>query len=233
MHKHIMRLNTIFILKEAIMKYKAIVFDLDGTLLNTLDDLYLSVNYALEQFNLPLRTKEEVCSFVGNGVANLMERSIGENLGSVDFDACLNCFKKHYSVHSEDNTAPYDDVCALLATLKDKNVKCAIVSNKFDAAVKGLAEKYFPSLVDVALGESPAFNRKPAPDLVFCALEKLGVNKNDSLFVGDSEVDVQTALNAKIDFLGVLWGFRSKEVLSLAGATAFASLPQDILKFVE
>ncbi|MBR2860469.1 MAG: HAD family hydrolase [Clostridia bacterium] len=209
---------------------KAVVFDLDGTLLDTLEDLYLSVNYALEKLSYPLRTREEIRAFVGNGVANLILRALPEN--APDFEECLKIFKEHYSLHSEDHTAPYNKVIEMLDALNEKNIPCAVVSNKFDGAVKRLCEKYFGSRITFALGERPDFARKPAPDGVFIALDELKVKKEDALYVGDSEVDVLTAKNANIDCVCVLWGFRDKEELVRAGGTTFAETVEELTKII-
>lgn len=213
------------------MQYRAVIFDLDGTLLNTLDDLYLSVNYALEHYKYPLRTKEEVKNFVGNGIRDLMTKACPKGIDN--FEECLGLFKEHYSRHSRDNTMPYEGVVDLLEQLNQSGIKCAIVSNKFDGAVKELAEKYFKGLIAVAVGESPDVNKKPAPDSIFAVLKTLGLKSGDAIFVGDSDTDVLTAKNAGMKCISVLWGFRSKEFLIKNGATAFVEKPLEILEHIK
>ncbi len=212
------------------MATKAVIFDLDGTLLNTLDDLYISVNYALEHYNYPLRTKEEVKSFIGNGIRDLMTRSCPQNVDN--FEEVLAFFKEHYSIHSQDNTRPYDDIIELLETLNNKGIKCAIVSNKFDGAVQELKEKYFKGLFSVAVGESPNVRKKPAPDSVFKVMELLNVNKDEVVFVGDADTDIETSKNACIKCISVLWGFRSKEFLLSKGGKIFVNSPLEILNHI-
>ncbi|MBE7092326.1 MAG: HAD family hydrolase [Clostridiales bacterium] len=212
------------------MAIKAVIFDLDGTLLNTLDDLYLSVNYALKQFEYPLRTKEEVRNFVGNGIRDLMTRSCPENIN--DFEECLACFKAHYSEHSQDNTRPYDDIMKLLETLNKRGIKCAIVSNKFDGAVQELKSKYFDGLITVAVGESPEIKKKPAPDSVLKVMELLNVKNDEVVFVGDADTDIETSKNADIKCVSVLWGFRSKEFLLEKGGKIFVNKPLEILEYI-
>ncbi len=213
------------------MQCKAVIFDLDGTLLNTLDDLFISVNYALEHFDFPLRTKDEVKSFIGNGIRDLMTKSCPKDVEN--FEEVLAFFKAHYSVHSQDNTRPYDDIVELLETLNKNNVKCAIVSNKFDGAVQELKEKYFKGLFSVAVGESPNVRKKPAPDSVLKVMELLNVNKDEVVFVGDADTDIETSKNASIKCISVLWGFRSKEFLEERGGKIFVEKPLEILEYIK
>ncbi len=210
------------------MATKAVIFDLDGTLLNTLDDLYISVNHALKHYNYPLRDKEEVKSFIGNGIRDLMTRACPENVEN--FEEVLAFFKEHYSIHSQDNTRPYDDIMELLTTLNEKGVKCAIVSNKFDGAVQELKDKYFLGLIEVAVGESPLVKKKPAPDSVLKVMEILNVNNDEVIFVGDADTDIETSKNASIKCISVLWGFRSKEFLKEKGGSIFVNKPLEILE---
>lgn len=212
------------------MATKAVIFDLDGTLLNTLDDLYTSVNHALEHFKYPLRTKEEVKNFIGNGIRDLMTRSCPEKVEN--FEEVLAFFKEHYSIHSQDNTRPYDEITELLNILKDKGIKIAIVSNKFDGAVQELKDKYFNGLIDIAVGESPAVRKKPAPDSVLKVMEILNVNNDQVVFVGDADTDIETSKNADIKCVSVLWGFRSKEFLLDKGGSIFVNKPLEILEYI-
>lgn len=211
----------------------AVIFDLDGTLLNTLDDLCDSTNFALKQFGYPTRTLDEVRCFVGNGVRKLIERAVPDSAANIE--DCLNVFKEHYSKNMYNKTKPYDGVLEMLKELRLKGIHTAVVSNKFDAAVKELCKKYFGDLIQVAIGEneSAGIRKKPAPDSVFKALEELHVSIEHVMYVGDSETDVQTAKNAEIDCIGCLWGFRSKEILISEGAHHLVSTPDEILKFIE
>lgn len=213
--------------------YKTVIFDLDGTLLNTLDDLTDAVNAALRAFGLPLRTKTEVCAFVGNGIVKLIERAIGYE--HERFAEILEAFKRYYKAHCADKTQPYEGVLALLKALREKGVKTAVVSNKADFAVKLLAEEYFGSLIPVALGENEAagIRKKPAPDEVFAAMQTLGAEKPTTVYIGDSEVDIQTAKNAGVDCISVTWGFRNEKFLKDNGAASLVNRPSEILAFCE
>ncbi len=202
--------------------YKLVIFDLDGTILDTLDDLADSVNYALGQNGFPVRTKEEVRSFVGNGIRKLIERSVPEGTPEDKTDKVHKIFTDWYKEHCADKTRPYDGVIALLHALRNRGVKTAVVSNKADYAVKELCSKYFPRLLDEAVGERPGIARKPEPDAINELLQSFGVEKEEAVYVGDSEVDVKTADNAGIDCMAAGWGFRSKEVLEQAGAKVIA-----------
>lgn len=195
-----------------------IIFDLDGTLLNTLEDLTDSVNYAMEKFGFPVHTIEEIRSFVGNGAPKLIERSIPQGTENPSYEAVLAAFKEHYAAHCEDKTKPYEGVMELLAQLKEKGCRMAVVSNKFDGAVKRLCKKYFGSYLETAIGESADVKRKPAPDTVYRALHELSCDGSRAVYVGDSEVDIQTAKNASLPCISVTWGFRTKEQLKAAGA---------------
>lgn len=195
-----------------------IIFDLDGTLLNTLEDLTDSVNYAMEKFGFPVHTIEEIRSFVGNGAPKLIERSIPQGTENPSYEAVLAAFKEHYAAHCEDKTKPYEGVMELLAQLKEKGCRMAVVSNKFDGAVKRLCKKYFGSYLETAIGESADVKRKPAPDTVYRALHELSCDGSRAVYVGDSEVDIQTAKNASLPCISVTWGFRTEEQLKAAGA---------------
>lgn len=213
------------------MKYKAVIFDLDGTLLDTLQDLANSTNHALEVNGLPLRSVDEVRQFVGNGVRRLMELAVGDN--ETDFEKVFNDFKAHYAKHCNDYTKPYDGIFELIDELKKRNVSCAIVSNKAQFAVDELKELYFKGIIDVAIGENTGIRKKPAPDTVVEAARLLDVDPKDCVYVGDSEVDIKTAYNCGIDCISVTWGFRSVESLKENGATILCDKPMDILKMIE
>jgi phosphoglycolate phosphatase len=217
------------------MKYSTVIFDLDGTLLNTLEDLCDSVNYALSQYEMPKRTLEEVRHFVGNGVEKLMERAVPDGKDNPLFEDAFSCFKEYYLIHCNDKTGPYLHIMELLKALKDQNVKMAIVSNKYDAAVKELNNMYFGDYVSVAIGESAGVRKKPAPDTVEAAIKELGVSKEECVYVGDSEVDHQTALNSGLRCISCLWGFRTKDELLKAGAgeNIFVTDPMEIIGVIE
>lgn len=195
-----------------------VIFDLDGTLLDTLEDLTDSVNYAMEQFGFPLHTIAEVRTFVGNGAPKLLERSIPQGAAHPDYEAALAAFKAHYAEHCEDKTRPYAGVPEMLAELKEQGYHLAIVSNKFDGAVKKLCKKYFGEFISVSIGESAEVKRKPAPDTVYRALHELESDASRAVYVGDSEVDIQTAKNASLPCISVTWGFRTEEKLRSEGA---------------
>ena len=212
------------------MSYTTAVFDLDGTLLDTLDDLADSVNAALAAFGLPTRTREEVRCFVGNGVEILMERAIPDGKQNPRFAACLATFKQIYSQNCTRKTAPYPGILTLLEHLRDRGIKTAIVSNKFDSAVKALNTAYFGDRIPVAVGEREAdgVRKKPAPDTVLEALRLLGADPASAVYVGDSYVDIATARNANLPCISVTWGFRDRAFLTDHGATAFANTAEEL-----
>lgn len=213
--------------------YELIVFDLDGTLLDTLDDLASAVNYALTQFGLPNRTREEVRTFVGNGMKNLINRSVGE--ARVDQEEVLRVFRAYYDLHSADQTRLYEGVTALLQELKTLGLKLAVLSNKADQATKALMERYCAGVFDTVMGENEAggIRKKPAPDALFSLIDRFGTERAKTLYIGDSEVDIETAKNAGVDCLCVCWGFRSGKLLREKGATRFAYCPNDILRMLK
>lgn len=212
-------------------KIDTVVFDLDGTLLNTLEDLADSVNYAMRQYGLPEHTLEEVRAYVGNGVAKLIERSIPHGTDHPYYEQILDSFKTHYALHCEDKTCPYEGIMELLSQLKEQNFRMAIVSNKFDGAVKKLNKKYFNRFISVAIGESATVQRKPAPDTVYQALAELNADASQAVYVGDSEVDRQTAANVPMTCISVTWGFRTREQLLESGASdaCMIKTPQELL----
>lgn len=195
-----------------------VIFDLDGTLLDTLEDLTDSVNCAMQKFGFPVHTTAEIRAFLGNGAPTLLERSIPQGLENPDYEAALAAFKAHYAEHCEDKTKPYEGVPEMLAELKKQGYHLAIVSNKFDGAVKKLCQKYFGEWISVSIGESVEVKRKPAPDTAYRALCELGCDALNAVYVGDSEVDIQTAKNAGLPCISVTWGFRSEERLRSEGA---------------
>lgn len=215
------------------MKYNSVVFDLDGTLLDTLGDLRDCVNFALEKNGLPKRTTEEIRSFVGNGIRLLIERSVPENTPSEITDKCFSDFKEYYKEHSAILTKPYKGIIDLMKDLKSKGIKIAVVSNKADFAVKTLMEDYFEGLYDCAYGERAGVERKPAPNGVFEAIKEMGGNPENTVYIGDSEVDVETSENAKLPCIAVSWGFRDKEVLESLCPEYIVDSPSDILNIIE
>lgn len=212
--------------------YQVYIFDLDGTLLDTLGDLAASTNYALRTHGMPEHTIGDVRRFVGNGVRKLMERAIPDGAANPDFEATFASFRQHYMEHSLDTTRPYDGIPETLTALRSKGCHIAVVSNKMMAATQELCRHFFPDTVEVAIGENEAegIRKKPAPDTVFAALRALGVGKDEAVYVGDSDVDIQTAANAGIPCISVLWGFRSRDFLLQNGAETFISTPLDLLQ---
>lgn len=215
------------------MRYSTVIFDMDGTLLDTLDDLMNSVNIALVQFGFPKRTRTEIRAFVGNGVGMLVKRSVPEGTDEKTEAECLKVFKAHYAEHSAVYTKPYDGITELLRLLKEQGVGIAVVSNKFDLALKELCDRFFPGLVDYSAGEKAGVPKKPAPDSVFDCMNALGADKNTTLYVGDSEVDMATAANASLPAAGVLWGFRDRGVLTEGGAAYIINDPHEIAAIVK
>lgn len=209
---------------------KTVIFDLDGTLLNTLDDLADSTNYALSKFGYPTRTIDEVRQFVGNGVAKLIERAIPEGKNNPNFEKCLAIFKENYAQNMYNKTAPYNGIIEMLSNLKSKGIKIAVVSNKFDLAVKELCKKYFEGFIDFAAGENEAqgIRKKPAPDTVISVLNEFNFAPEDAVYVGDSDVDIMTAKNSKMPCISVTWGFRDEKFLLENGATILINAPSEI-----
>lgn len=213
-------------------KYNTVIFDLDGTLLNTLDDLTDSVNYTLELYGFPSRTIEEIRCFLGNGVARLIELAVPDGLNNPEYEKCLADFRIHYSENMQNKTSTYKGILELLKQLSREDYKIAIVSNKFDKAVKGLNKLYFEEYIKVAIGESANISKKPAPDTVFKALEELNSTADKAVYVGDSEVDVKTAKNSGMICVGVTWGFRDRSVLEQEGADYIINSPEELLKII-
>ena len=207
------------------------IFDLDGTLLDTLGDLAASVNHALRTHGLPEHSIDDVRRFVGNGVRKLMERAVPDGAANPLFDETFETFRQYYMAHSLDTTRPYEGIPETLEALKARGCHLAVVSNKMMAATQELCYHFFPSTIEVAIGEDEAagIRRKPAPDTVFAALKALGVGKENAVYVGDSDVDIQTARNAGIPCISVLWGFRDRDFLLQNGAETFISTPSELL----
>lgn len=208
--------------------YDTVIFDMDGTLLDTLEDLKDAVNYAMCQYGLPQHTLEEIRNFVGNGIRRLLELSVPQGEAHPAFEDILKTFRAYYSEHCMDKTRPYAGIVDLLQQLKRGGFAVAIVSNKVDSAVKTLNREHFGDLVEVAIGETQGIARKPAPDMIEKALQHLHRTKETAVYVGDSEVDLATAANAGLPCISVLWGFREKEFLAGRGAAQFAATPLEL-----
>ena len=213
------------------MTYSTYIFDLDGTLLDTLGDLAASVNFALREHGMPEHSIDDVRSFVGNGVRLLMERAIPDGADNPDFEATFATFRQYYMAHSLDTTRPYDGVPEALRELRNRGCQLAVVSNKMMAATQELIRHFFPDTIAVAIGEHEAegIRKKPAPDTVFAALRELGVGQEGTVYVGDSDVDIRTAENAGLPCISVLWGFRDKDFLIKHGAKTLISAPSELL----
>lgn len=212
---------------------RAVLFDLDGTLLNTLDDLAASTNAALAAHGMAQRTKEEVRSFVGNGVAKLIARAVPQGTDGETTKKVLASFVEHYQQHDKDNTCPYEGVIGLLDALNARGVKCAVISNKIEPAVKTLCAEYFGARIAAAVGDAPGRPVKPAPDGVIEAMARMGVTAEECVYVGDSDVDIHTAHNAGLMGVGVTWGFRSEALLREAGADAICHTAGELLALLE
>ena len=214
------------------MKKNTIVFDLDGTLLDSLEDIFICVNYALCKQNLPSRTKDDVRSFLGNGYHYLIAHAVPPHTTSLITEQVLDNFRAYYQIHCQDETKPYDGIAEMLDALRDNGYKMAIVSNKGDEAVKQLAARFFSPWINIAVGESKNVRRKPNPDAVLQAIKQLGSNIEESVYVGDSEVDIATAKNAGIPCVACLWGFRDEQFLRENGATHLIKAPKELLSAV-
>ena len=211
------------------MKYQTYIFDLDGTLLDTLGDLAASCNHALKVNGMPERTIDEVRQFVGNGVAKLIERAVPSGTSDERREAVLQSFRSYYLEHSEDTTKPYEGIMEMLQALRQKGCRVAVVSNKFMEATQALCRHYFGNLVEVAIGENEHIRKKPAADAVLEALQQLGVGPEGGVYVGDSDVDILTARNAALPCISVLWGFRDRPFLEEHGATVFVAHPRELI----
>ncbi len=209
---------------------KALIFDLDGTLLNTIADLHTSTNYALKKFEYPERTLEEVTNFVGNGLRMLIKRALPFQADEALISEVLAEMKGHYAEHCHDATAPYAGIPELLKYCTATGIPMAVVSNKADPMVKILCDHFFADHISIAMGDQLSYPRKPAPDMVFAAMQSLGVT--EAYYVGDSDVDVQTAHNAGLPCLACAWGFRSKESLIDAGAERIFDSPTSLLQAI-
>lgn len=213
---------------------RSILFDLDGTLLDTLDDLANSVNYALRTHHLPERSHTEIRSFLGNGIRNLMLDAVGRGMSDEAFEPVFQTFRTYYVEHCLDKSKPFAGIIDLLKALQQRGITMAVVSNKLHPAVVELNERFFKDYITSAVGESATVRRKPNPDAVLAALSELGCSKDEAVYVGDSEVDLHTAQNAGMQCMLAFWGFRDEDFLrSLPGASLFAQCPADILSWLD
>ena len=211
------------------MPYQTAVFDLDGTLLDTLEDLYRATNAALTRHSLPCRTRDEIRMFVGNGVEILIRRAVPQGTAEETVLAVLSDFKAIYATICEDHTKPYDGIIEMLSDLRERGIRVAVVSNKFDAATKQLCAKYLGGLVEVAIGERAGVRKKPAPDTVYEALRELGVTVEGAVYIGDSDVDIATAKNCGMPCISVTWGLRDEVFLRQSGAETLVDSPESLL----
>lgn len=214
------------------MKYKAVIFDMDGTILNTLEDLKNATNYSLRQFGMPERSLEEVRMFVGNGIRKLVERAVPSGTSEEKIAQILDVFLEYYEIHSADNTSPYPGILELVEKLKKSGIKTAVSTNKADVPAQELGREYFNGIFDLIVGQQDGLKVKPAPDSVNKILSILDIQKKDAIYIGDSDVDVQTAKNSGLDFIGVSWGFRGREFLEKNGAKNIVDNANEILDLV-
>ena len=212
--------------------YQLAIFDLDGTILNTLEDLSLAMNYALREMHLPERSLLEIRQFVGNGILQLIRRAVPVGTSDEEIMQIHQIFRAYYSEHCRDNTAPYQNMIEVIQELRNAGIKTAVISNKIDSAVKTLCQEYFPNLFDVVTGEIQGRPRKPAPDAVLAVLQTLHFTPEQAIYIGDSEVDIQTAKNSELPCISVAWGFRSKEFLKQNGAETIISEPSALLNLL-
>lgn len=209
-----------------------LIFDLDGTLLNTIADLHIALNHALKTHGFPLKTETETQQLLGNGIDILVAGAIPDGKDNLKFPEIYATFKAYYSHHLNDYTAPYSGVIPLLQELKSRNIKMGIVSNKFDEGVKELAKQYFSGLIEHAQGTSDTVKKKPAPDAVFALIKELNAEKERNIYIGDSDVDINTAKNAGIPCISVSWGFRSRAFLESCGACPIIDHPSQLLDLI-
>ncbi len=214
------------------MRYTTVLFDLDGTLMDTLEDIRDSVNHVLSERGYSERNLEQIRMSLGNGSRVLLAKSLPDGENTADFDSILRDYEAYYLAHNMIKTKPYEGIHKLLRELSSREYKLAVVSNKSDANVKELVNRFFGDVVSVAIGESSKIRRKPAPDTVLEALRELGSSPWESVYVGDSEVDIKTAAAAGMDCISVAWGFRSEDFLNDAGAKYIAKTPEDVLGLI-
>ena len=212
------------------MEYDTVLFDLDGTLLNSLEDLSDSVNAALREAGYPQRSMQEIKKFVGNGAWLLVARALPDNTENRVIEHCIELFRKYYKQKMNHKTKPYDGIIDLLKELQIRNIKMGIVSNKYDLAVKFLCKEFFSPYIQVAIGENEKIRKKPSPDGVWAAMQELNSKKEKTIYVGDSDIDIQTAKNAGVFSVGITWGFQTKETLLKENPWKIVDSPAEILR---
>ena len=212
--------------------YKAVLFDMDGTVLDTVGDLTDAINVSLEKFGFPARSQEEVKSFLGKGPAHFVNCAVPEGTDAATKQQVLAFYEPYYDSHCQIRTAPYPGIMELLKTLKARGIRLAVISNKQEPAVKALAEQHFDGLLELAVGTSPRIRCKPDPSAVLAAMAELGVEKSETLYVGDMDVDLNTARNAGIDCVGVSWGFLGRKKLEALGAEHIVDNTEQLLEFI-
>ena len=215
------------------MKIDTIIFDLDGTLLNSLGDLHACFNHAIKSFGYPERSLNEIKSFVGNGIKKAIERAIAKPIEDSDLNKIVDYFRIYYKDHMLEFTKPYEGIIEMLKEARKKGYKLAVVSNKYDDEVKMLVKNYFGEYIDIAIGEGHGIRKKPEIDGVIEAINELDSNLKRAIFIGDSDVDIKTARNAGIHCISVTWGFRDRDFLMTEGAEFFANHPKEILEIIE
>ncbi len=215
------------------MKYTTVIFDMDGTLLDTLDDLADAVSFTMDKFQMPQHSREDIREFVASGVYRLIEYAVPDGRTNSRFAEASETFEAYYTRHGQERTKPFPGIMNLLSSLKKQGYKLAVVSNKYDSAVKLLAASYFPAVFDIMVGEHEGVRRKPAPDSVIEVMRELNVSTNETIYIGDSDVDIKTAENAGIDCISVSWGFRGKAFLREHGAKIIVDTPEEISAVIE
>ncbi len=212
---------------------KAVIFDLDGTLIDTLDDLKDSMNFVLSDLGFPVRTKNEIRSFIGNGLGMLAKRALPQNCDENTVREATIRLKEYYALHSRIKTKPYDGIFECLDAIKQKGIKCAVLTNKLESAAKSLCDDFFLGYFDTVCGDNGTDKLKPAPDGLERIARQFNIRKDEMIYVGDSEVDACTALNASVMSIGVLWGFRDKDILEMSGFDEIAQEVSDIVDIIE
>lgn len=212
---------------------KAVIFDLDGTLIDTLDDLKDSMNFVLSEFGFSVRTKEEIRSFIGNGLGMLAKRALPQSCDDNTVKEVTIRLKEYYALHSRIKTKPYDGIFECLDAIKQRGIKCAVLTNKLESAAKSLCDDFFSGYFDTVCGDNGTDRLKPAPDGIERIAEQFNIKKDEMLYIGDSEVDAETAINASVNSVGVLWGFRDKDILEKCGFDEIAGEVSDIVNIIE
>lgn len=214
-------------------RYKLAIFDLDGTILNTIKDLTNTMNHALDLYNLPNVNEKQVATYLGNGIRRLCELAVPINTDIKVIDGVFNAFNEYYTIHCNDYTSPYDGIIDVINKIKENGIKVAVVSNKADYAVKPLLNHHFKDIFEYGVGLKDGIRKKPYPDSCNEILNKLNIDRKEAVYIGDTEVDIETAKNAGMDCISVSWGFRSKEELINAGACKIIDGPDLLVKYLE